>query len=60
MEFTLKQSKQTSGTVVYAEVDKETHAPVDRGRAVFPALYLPKRMWPDGKFPDTVKVTLEI
>jgi hypothetical protein len=51
--YTLKLVKSTSGTHVYGETDKP------RGEAVFPALYLPKGLFPHGAT-KSVTVTLTI
>lgn len=45
--------KETAGTFVYGEVGKP------RGEAIFPALYLPKNLFVNGKTP-TVTVTVAI
>jgi hypothetical protein len=51
--FVLRPVKSTAGTHVYGETDKA------RGEAVFPALYLPKNLFPNGPTP-TVEVTLKV
>jgi len=51
--YTLQLVKSTAGTHVYGQVG------VARGDAVFPALYLPKSLFPNGPTP-TVTVTLEV
>ena len=51
--LTLTFVKETAGTYVYGEVGKP------RGEAIFPALYLPKSLFANGKTP-TVTVTVSI
>lgn len=46
--ITLKLVKSTAGTHVYGETDKP------RSEAIFPALYLPKRMFPNGPTPEVI------
>lgn len=51
--YTLTLVKSTAGTHVYGEAGKP------RGEAVFPALYLPKSLFPNGPTPS-VTVTLKV
>lgn len=51
--LTLSFVKETSGTFVYGETDKP------RGEAIFPALYLPKSLFPNGKT-TSVTVTVKV
>ena len=51
--LTLNLMKSTTGTHVYGETDKP------RGEAIFPALYLPKRLFANGPTP-TVTVTIKV
>lgn len=50
---TLHFIKSTAGTHVFGEQG------ADRSEAVFPALYLPKRLFPNGA-PATITVTVRI
>lgn len=51
--YTLSLVKSTAGTHVYGQVG------VQRSEAVFPALYLPRSLFPSGPT-QTVTVVLEI
>ena len=55
MEKTVKLAfvKETAGTFVYGETDK------DRREAIFPALYLPKSLFPNGRT-ASVEVTVKV
>ena len=50
---TLKLVKSTAGTHVYGEEGNDRHA------MIFPALYLPKALFPNGPTP-TVEVTVKV
>lgn len=58
--FVLKPLKTTAGTYVYGQVDDTPAANfVPRNDSTFPALYLPKSLFPNGPT-ATIEVTLRV
>ncbi len=56
LNASLRLAKQTKGALRYDEVDPKSGAPIQMTNSVIGTLYLRKSNFPDGEYPNAIKV----